>query len=139
MRRIATLVLIVAGLGSLVSRAEAQIVSPPTIRSVNSTSAFAPGRIVIHGTSLGIVTQVLIAGEVVPIVKNTGSRLSVQPPPEDPGFATLELRSILGPVYRIPQTRRPGSVRFEPRSPAFFLPLLRPRATGGSPPAWSSG
>ncbi len=96
MRRIATLALIVPALSALAPRSEAQLVFPPSISSVSSTNAFDPGRVFVQGTNLGLVSQVLINGEVVQIVRKTATRIVVQPEPTEPGFGLIELRSPAG-------------------------------------------
>lgn len=74
----------------LASPAAAQF--SPTISSIPSLKAFAPGRLVVRGTLLDFVTEVRVNGTPIPILSSGGSRLVAGPlAPQPPGFATVRL------------------------------------------------
>lgn len=70
----------------------------PTIKitDVETTMAYEPGGVAIRGTDLGLVRQVRINGVSVPIIRRTEVLVEIEPRPQDPGFARLELVSPLG-------------------------------------------
>jgi hypothetical protein len=91
MRRLFTSALCALGLFSLATTASAQIFGP-TADSVSSTLWFEAGRVSIRGSNLGFVDRVTVDGVEVPILRNTGSRITIKAPATDgPGFATVEV------------------------------------------------
>jgi len=63
----------------------------PTVRSVETTMAYAPGNVHLQGQFLNLVQEVRINGVAVPIVARTFSELEIQPAPQLPGFQELQL------------------------------------------------
>jgi hypothetical protein len=70
--------------------------SGATITHVDASMAYGPGRVAIEGTHLGLVTEVRVGGEVVPVLHNDGRRIVIEPADQDPGFAALELVQLGG-------------------------------------------
>jgi hypothetical protein len=66
-------------------------VGRPVVTQVGEAMAEDPGRIMIEGQRLGLIQEVRLDGAVLPVVRNTGYALWIEPPPQDPGFGTLEL------------------------------------------------
>lgn len=67
-----------------------------SITYIEPVMAFAPGRVEILGTNLGLVREARVAGVVVPIVFNNGRRMVITPGEQTPGFANLELMRVGG-------------------------------------------
>lgn len=61
------------------------------VTGVEPTMAFEPGSIAILGKNLDLTLEVRINGYPVPIVRNTGHRIVIEPRPQIPGLAKLEL------------------------------------------------
>ena len=84
------------GLVSLSTAPDAQIFGP-SVDSASSTLWFEPGRISIRGSNLGFVDRVTVDGVEVPILRNTGARITIRPPATtEPGFATIEVFDAQG-------------------------------------------
>jgi len=91
----------------LAATAAAQNAPVPTISSIPSRQAFDPGRLVVFGSNMGLVTGVRLDGEPVPIIRITPTRLVAGPlEPRAPGFDTVEL------IY--PRGRTVGTLELTP-------------------------
>ena len=73
----------------------------PVVSEVGHGMAIAPGRIAITGENLGLVRTVRLDGVEVPVVRNTGTRLVIEPAPGMPGFHALALEHGQGTVERV--------------------------------------
>lgn len=63
----------------------------PVVTEVGHGMAIAPGRIAILGENLGLIRTVRLDGIEIPVLRNTGTRLVIEPAPGEPGFHALEL------------------------------------------------
>jgi hypothetical protein len=79
------------------------------ITQVESMMAYEPGPVSIVGKQLGLVTAVKVDGQAVPVLRNTGSEIVINPGYQDPGFAQLELvkpgRTVTGWIEFTPSLR----------------------------------
>lgn len=96
MKLMATALAVLCG-GQLAGAQEAQWLGPPKtliqVGTVEATMAYEPGIVTIEGAELGLVEQVLVNGVPVRIVENNRSTMTIEPEPQHPGFAKLELVS----------------------------------------------
>jgi hypothetical protein len=97
MKLIATALVVLCG-GQFVGAQQARWLGPlaPRIDTVEATMAYEPEGVTIRGAELGLVRQVRINDVPVMVVDNTGGMLVIEPGPQIPGFAQLELLSPRG-------------------------------------------
>lgn len=72
----------------------------PRVTEVGHGMAIEPGRIAVLGKNLGLVHTVRLDGVELPILRNTGTRLVIEPAPGFPGFHALELVHGQGRIER---------------------------------------
>ena len=99
----------------------------PQVSSIPNRKPWAPGNLVINGTNLGLVFEVRLDGQSLPILRSSSTRIAAGPlSVRDPGFGQVELVS-----GRNVQT---GVVEFVPTlSAARFGLRLRVRLNMGEP------
>lgn len=83
--------LVPLGLAQQGSKPNVQPATRATVTAVDPAMAYGPGRVTIHGTNLGLIEEVRVAGRTVPILHNDGRELVIEPGQQDPGYALLEL------------------------------------------------
>lgn len=89
--------LLVSALLGLASTASAQLYNfPPEVDRVGRTNSFDPGQVSILGNHLSLVTRVTIDGVATPILRQTPTRINIQPPVSAPGFHLVEVRNPFG-------------------------------------------
>jgi len=94
---VARILLLSSTLVGVASTAGAQIYNfPPEIDRVGRTNAFEPGRVSILGNHLSLVSVVTIDGVATPILRQTVTRITIQPPASAPGFHLVEVRNPFG-------------------------------------------
>jgi hypothetical protein len=66
-------------------------VPSPTVTHIDKAEACGPGSVELRGRNLELITNVRVAGVEVPMLANDGLRIVFAPPPQIPGFQSLEL------------------------------------------------
>ncbi len=102
----------------------------PQISSVETSMAYEPGAVTIRGTDLGLIRQVRIGGVPALVIGKSATSLVLEPLPQEPGFARLELLSPLGTIE--------SGIEFTPSLQASSAnDTLRLTLHGGEPgPYW---
>jgi len=104
MNRLPFTVLAVLSLGaaafSVPQESRALPAPKPVVTEVGHGMAIAPGRIAVLGENLGLIRTVRLDGQELPVLRNTGTRLVLEPAPGLPGFHALELEHGQGTFER---------------------------------------
>jgi len=100
--RFSALAALALGTAALSFPQESKTVAAPklVVTEVGHGMAIEPGRIAITGENLGLIRLVRLDGVELPIVRNTGTRLVIEPPASLPGFHALELVHGQGKLVR---------------------------------------
>jgi len=97
MKHLARITLIFASALGLASTVGAQLYNfPPEIDRIGRTFASEPGRVAIIGNHLSLVTRVTVDGIATPILRQNGTRITIQPDVSEPGFHLVEVRNPFG-------------------------------------------
>jgi hypothetical protein len=127
----ATALMILCG-PQFVGAQQARWIGDPTIKidTVETTMAYEPEGVTLRGAELGLVRQVRIDDVPVRVVRNTGAMMVIEPDPQIPGFAKLELLS--------PRATVAAEIEFMPSLQASVSPdTMRLTLHGGEPgPYW---
>jgi hypothetical protein len=97
MKYLARITLLVVSALGLASTAGAQLYNfPPEIDRIGRTFASEPGRVAIVGEHLSLVTRVTVDGVGTPILRQSGTRITIQPDVSEPGFHLVIVRNPFG-------------------------------------------